>query len=118
MPWLSQLIRRLRKRPLKRDQRPSQELVDDFRKVRDMLAAAATTDIATYRSAVEAPKKKRGARPSRDAKLDTRIYDARKKQKLSYRQLAREYFGSEAKTREVAKAIDSHRHKLRRMGRR
>lgn len=61
-------------------------------------------------------KGNRGARPSRDAKLDKKIYEARNDRGLSYPELAREFFGDESKTREIAKAIDSHRHKLKRMG--
>lgn len=60
-------------------------------------------------------KKKRGAKPHRDAKEDKKVYDARKNRKLTYKELAREFFGDETKTREVSKAIDSHRHKLKRM---
>ena len=60
-------------------------------------------------------RRKRGAKPSRNANKDKRVYEARQKG-LSYRELAREFFGDESETREVALAIDSRRHKLRRMG--
>jgi|WetSurMetagenome_2_1015567.scaffolds.fasta_scaffold159282_1 hypothetical protein len=59
---------------------------------------------------------KRGAKQTRDAKKDKQIYETRKARNLSYPELAREFFRDSSKTREVAKAIDSHRHRLRRMG--
>ena len=62
-------------------------------------------------------KKPGKATPWRNAKQDNLIYEARKTRKLSYLELAREFFGDDSATRKAAKAIDSHRQKLRRQGR-
>ena len=62
-------------------------------------------------------KARRWAKPWRNAKQDKLIYEARKTRKLSYPALAREFFGDDSATRKAAKAIDSHRQKLRRQGR-
>ena len=66
---------------------------------------------------VKQKRGRRGAKPWRNAKQDKQIYDARKTRKLSYPALAREFFGDVRATRKAAKAIDSHRQKLRRQGR-
>ena len=62
-------------------------------------------------------KKPGKATPWRNAKQDNLIYEARKTRKLSYPALAREFFGDDSATRKAAKAIDSHRNKRKRQGR-
>lgn len=92
-------------------------LVTDWAKVREYFGLDEDgRKITPDKANANKGKSKRGAKPSRDAKLDKRIYDDRKQNGLSYVELARKYFGDETQTREVSLAIDSHRNRLVRMG--
>ena len=93
------------------------------------IVAYRKADAAAYAEAQEGPGKdtgkknagdgdgnKRGAKAHRDHAQDKKIYEARKDRDLPYKELAREFFKDETKTREVGLAIDSHRKRLERMG--
>ena len=81
-------------------------------------AAVAPEDARNRRKIPKKSKKRRGRPRHRDLKMDKRIWNLRKgESRLPYAEIAWVVFGDASKVREVERALNSHRKRLKRMGR-